>query len=65
LNFALHQTEWWAPMRTRRIRAAAAGALRQIGTPAALDVLRAAASRGPRGVRAAARAQLASVAASD
>ena len=65
LNFALHQTEWWAPVRTRRIRATAAGALRQIGTPAALDALRAAASRGPRGVRAVARAELAQVTASD
>ena len=65
LNFALHQKEWWAPLRTRRIRATAAAALRQIGTPAALDALRAAASRGPRGVRVAARAQLASVPTSD
>ena len=65
LNFALHQAEWWAPVRTRRIRATAAGALRRIGTPAALDLLRAAASAGPRGVRAAARAELAQVAANE
>lgn len=59
LKFALHQGDWWAPMRTRRFRAAAASSLRKIGTPAALDVLREASGRGrPRGVRAAARAQL-------
>lgn len=59
LEFALHQGTWWAPWRTRRARAAAAAALRRIGTPAALDVLRAASSRGALGVRAAARAELA------
>lgn len=59
LKFALHQGDWWAPLRTRRLRAAAAGSLRKIGTPAALDVLRAASARGSLGVRAAARAELA------
>lgn len=59
LKFALHHGEWWAPVRTRRIRAAAASALMSIGTPAAVEALRAASSRGPRGVRAAARAELA------
>jgi hypothetical protein len=59
LKDALHHGEFWAPMRTRRVRAAAAAALRKIGTPAALDALRAASSRGPRGVRAAARGELA------
>ena len=59
LKFALHQGEFWAPMRTRRVRAAAAAALRRIGTPAALDALRAASSGGPRGARAAARGELA------
>ena len=59
LKFALHQGEFWAPMRTRRVRAAAAAALRRIGTPEALDALRAASSGGPRGARAAARGELA------
>ena len=58
LSFALHQGDWWAPLRTRRMRAAAAGALRKIGTSAAVDVLRDASSRGTIGVRAAARAEL-------
>ncbi len=62
LKFALLQREWWAPMRTRRIRAAAAGALREIGTPEAVEILRAASARGPRGVRVAARAELARLA---
>ena len=61
LKFALSQGEWWAPMRSRRLRTAAATALARIGTPDALDALRAAAARGPRGARAAARAQLARV----
>lgn len=59
LTRALHQGDWRAPVQTRRLRAVAAHALRRIGTPAALDVLRDAAARGPRGVRAAARAELA------
>jgi HEAT repeat protein len=59
LKFALHEGDWWAPVRTRRARMAAASSLRRIGTPAAVDVLRAASSRGARGVRAAARGQLA------
>jgi HEAT repeats/PBS lyase HEAT-like repeat len=59
LKAALHHGEFWAPMRTRRIRAAAAAALRRIGSPSALDALRSASSGGPRGVRSAARSQLA------
>jgi HEAT repeat protein len=59
LKFALYQGDWWSPMNTRRLRAAAAQALRKIGTTAALDVLREASSRGARGVRSAARAELA------
>ena len=58
LKFALHQGDFWSPLATRRLRSAAAQALRRIGTPAALDVLREASSRGPRGVRAAARTEL-------
>jgi HEAT repeat protein len=58
LKYALFQGDWWSPFKTRRLRTAAAKALRRIGTPAALDALREASARGARGVRAAARAQL-------
>ena len=61
LKFALHQADWWAPLRTRRLRTAAAAALRRIGKPEAIEVLREASARGPRSVRAAARAELARV----
>lgn len=59
LGRALEEGEWWAPFRTSAIRAAAAAAIRQVGTPEALSVLRTAASDGSRGVRNAARQQLA------
>ena len=55
LRYALYQGDWKAPFETRRIRAAAAGALRRIGAPPAIEVLREATRRGKRGVRAAAR----------
>lgn len=58
LKVALYQGDWWAPLRTRRMRNAAAGALRKIGAPAAVDVLREASARGSHGVRSAARAEL-------
>lgn len=58
LDKALHAGEWWAPVRTRRARTAAAAALKRIGTPAAFDALRGAVKRGSRGARAAARAHL-------
>ncbi len=58
LKTALQQGELWAPLRTRRLRAAAATSLRAIGTPQALDALREASEHGPRGARAAAKAQL-------
>jgi len=58
LKVALHQGDWWAPLRTRRARASAAEALRRIGTPPAIDVLRSASTSGPLGVRSAARAAL-------
>jgi HEAT repeat protein len=45
-------------MRTRRTRAAAAQALRKIGTSPAIAALREASTRGPWGTRAAARAEL-------
>jgi hypothetical protein len=59
LKAALYQGDFWSPLQTRRLRAAAARALGKIGTSAALEVLRDASARGPRGVRAAARTQLA------
>jgi hypothetical protein len=55
LREGLYRGEWWAPFRTAALRAATARALRQVGTDRAMDVLREAAERGPRGVRAAAR----------
>jgi hypothetical protein len=58
LRVALQHGDWWAPLRTRRTRAAAARALRANGTPEALAALRDASTRGARGVRAAARAEL-------
>ena len=59
LKYALHQGDWRAPVQTRRLRGAAAQALRKVGTQAAVDALRECSTRGPRGVRAAARAELA------
>ena len=58
LKEALQHGDWLAPLRTRRTRAAAAQALRKIGTGPALAALREASTRGPRGVRAAARTEL-------
>ncbi|MEP7119024.1 MAG: hypothetical protein ABI880_15660, partial [Acidobacteriota bacterium] len=55
---AASRGEWWAPFRTRRLRAAATRALRVIGSPEALDVLRGLAASGPRGTQAAALAAL-------
>jgi hypothetical protein len=59
LALALHRGDWWAPLLTRKARAAAASSLRKIGTTHAVDVLKAASTGGSRGARAAARAQLA------
>jgi HEAT repeat protein len=61
LTDALHSGDWYAPFRTSSLRRAAAGALRRVGTRAALQALREAAEGGSRGVRAAAREQLALV----
>jgi len=58
LKHALQQGDWMAPIRNRRTRAAAAHALRRIGSEPAIEALRDAASHGPRGTRAAARAEL-------
>ena len=61
LRAALYKGEWWAPRRTSVLRSAAASALARIGTPEALGVLDEAVAQGSRGVRSAARAQLANV----
>ncbi len=58
LQWAFKHGHWWSPMRTKRRRTAIALALRKIGTPEAIDALRTSAASGPRGVRAAAKAQL-------
>jgi hypothetical protein len=59
LRKVLHTGEWWAPLRTATRRTAAATALARIGTPEAVTVLEDAVANGRRGVRSAARAQLA------
>ncbi len=51
----LRKGQWWAPMRTREVRAEAAAALAQIKLPEAREALRDAAENGTFGVRAAAR----------
>ena len=58
LKHALFEGSAWTPFRTRAHRRAAADALRRIGTDPALEALRDAAASGPRGTRAAARAEL-------
>jgi HEAT repeat protein len=58
LKDALQKGDWKAPFRTRRIRASAAQALRKIGTGPAIAALRDASTKGSRGVRSAARAEL-------
>jgi HEAT repeat protein len=58
LHQILYRGEWWAPVRTARLRRAAAAALHRIGTPDTTAVLEDAALRGPRGVRNAARAEI-------
>ena len=59
LTEILHRGEWYAPNRTARIRAAAARALRAIGTASAERTLNEAVSGGAGGVKRAARAALA------
>ena len=55
LKVALHDGEWWAPLRTSAIRALAADALVTTRAPEAANALRQASMNGTRGVRAAAR----------
>jgi HEAT repeat protein len=61
LQTALYKGEWWAPRRTSEIRQTAAAALARIGTAEAVAVLEEAIASGSRGIRSAARAQLANV----
>jgi hypothetical protein len=58
LKEALQHGDWFAPWRTRRTHAAAAAALRRIGTPPAVTALRDASTRGRLGARTAARTEL-------
>jgi HEAT repeat protein len=58
LKNVLYRGEWWAPLRTARIRRAAALALRGVASEDAARALEEAASDGPRGVRRAARTAL-------
>jgi HEAT repeat protein/PBS lyase HEAT-like repeat-containing protein len=58
LQAALYKGEWWAPVRTRALRDAAAAALARIGTPEALAVLEEASAARQRGVRTAVRLHL-------
>ncbi len=52
LKQAAVRGEWWAPLRTRRLRAAAVRALATIGSPEAIAVLQDLAAGGPRGAQA-------------
>jgi len=56
LKQVLYRGQWWAPFRTKALRAAAATSLRRVGTAEAQDVLNEAAARGPWGVRNVVRA---------
>ncbi len=58
LKHVLYRGEWWAPLRTMRLRRAAALALRTVGSEDAQRTLDDAASDGPLGVRRAARTAL-------
>jgi hypothetical protein len=58
LKTILWRSEWWAPLRTARLRTAAAMALRACGSAAAQQTLDEAAAAGSRGVRRAAKAAL-------
>lgn len=58
---ALGRGEWWAPLRTRALRRAAAAALARIGSPEARAALEEASRSGAPGVRRAVRPHLHSV----
>ena len=59
LQDAARRGEWWAPFRTRRLRAAAVRALVTIGSPDAIAVLHELAATGPSGTQRAAQAVVA------
>ena len=59
LKDILYRGEWWARARTARLRAAAARALRSMGTASADRTLEEAAASAPAGVRKIAKAALA------
>jgi hypothetical protein len=59
LQQVLQRSDWWAPFRTTALHHAAATSLRTLGTTEAVAALEAAAATGSRGVRKAARAQIA------
>ncbi len=59
LTSILHRREWWAPLRTGRIRTAAAKALRASGSQAAERALAEAGGGGSAGVKRVAKAALA------
>jgi hypothetical protein len=61
LRTALHRGTWWAPVRTSRLRQAAAKGLRRLGSDDARAVLEEAARAGSRGVRKVATFELASM----
>lgn len=63
LRTALHRGTWWAPVRTSRLRQAAAVGLRRLGSDDARAALEEAARGGSRGVRKAAAGELASMSA--
>ena len=63
LRRVLHAGHWWAPLRTAAFRKAAAAALRRLGSPEAIEVLKDAAEHGNRGVRQVARPEVAAAAA--
>jgi hypothetical protein len=65
LRAALYRGVWWAPVRTARLREAAATALMRIGSPETTAVLEEAARTGNRRIRKIARAKTAAMARRD
>jgi HEAT repeat protein len=61
LRTALHRGTWWAPVRTSRLRQAAARGLRRLGSDDARAALEEAARSGSRGVRKVAVGELTSM----
>jgi hypothetical protein len=61
LRTALHRGTWWAPVRTSRLRQAAARGLRRLGSDDARAALEEAAQTGSRGVRKVALGELTSM----